>query len=470
MIARKIGGKIAGTIDTPSPGVRMRGMGAAARRATVVLCLGAAGCGTGVDRPAVLMGMSPGMANDELPLAALITGTSFRPTYRFDPVAGTASLDLDGFSARLTPSLGSPTANVETALSDVVWQSETLLQAQVPAGIAAGTYDLVVADPRGQSSRLARAFASLGPDLIPPVVTIASPADDAIVAAGAPVSCVVQADDGFGQVVSLEVTVRTGQTSVSAADCGIAAQAKAPCELTFVAPTPPSSAGVLFVDATAIDGGGNRGTAEIALELVAAPRADAVAPARGSTLGSTLVTVTGANFLSAQQTTVSFGGLAATISAWSPTSMTVETPLHVAGAVDVTVEIGGAVASLPGGFLYVDPPLVRQINPSYGPTSGGTAVSVVGDNFTQATEILIGGAPLTGAIYQTPNRITGFTPPGSSGPPSPVGTYDPVLDSQNYGRATFSYGADGGVPGGTDGGNLPPIPCLSDVGCAGSDP
>jgi hypothetical protein len=462
---------LGGTIDTPSPRVRMRRMGTAARRATAVLYLGALGCGTGVDRPAGLTGMTPGKANDDLPLAALIGGTSFRPAYRFDPVSGSASLDVSGFSARLLPSLGSPTANVETPLSGVVWQSETLLQAQVPPGVAAGTYDLVVADPRGQSSRLTKAFASLGPDLTPPVVTIVRPADGAIVGAGAQVSCVVQADDGLGQIVSLAVTVRTDQASVSAADCSTAAQIKSPCELTFVAPTPtlPSGAGVLYLDATAFDGGGNQGTAEIVLQLVAAPRAIAVSPVRGSTLGSTLVTVSGANFLGPQQTSVSFGGGAATISAWTPTSLTVETPLHVAGPVDVTVEVGGAVSSLPDGFLYVDPPIVRQISPGFGPTAGGTAVSVVGDNFTQATEILIGGAPLAGAGYQSPNRITGLTPPGQLGM-SPVGTYDPVLDSTNYGMAIFTYGAGGDFTGGPDGGGPPPIPCLSDAACAGDGP
>jgi IPT/TIG domain len=461
--------RCAGTIDTPRLRVRMRRMGAAARRATAVLCLGAAGCGTGVDQPMGLMRMTPSVANDELARAALISGTSFRPSYRLDPISGTASVEVDGFSARLAGSVGASAANVETALSGVVWQSETLLQAQLPAGIAAGTYDLVVVDPRGRSSRLPQAFASLGPDLIPPVVTIVSPPDDAIVGAGAQVSCVVQADDGFGQIVSLAVTVRTDQASVSTADCSAAAQTKSPCELTFVAPPPPSSAGVLYVDATAFDAGGNKGMAEIVLELVAAPRVDAVAPARGSTLGSTLVTVTGANFLSPQQTTVSFGGVAATISSWTPTSMTVETPLHVAGAVDVSVELGGAVASLPDGFLYVDPPIVREIVPSYGPPSGGTAVDVLGDNFTQATSILIGGAALTGASYQSPNRITGITPPGQMGM-SPVGTYDPLLDATNYGMAIFSYGADGGSPGGTDGGSPPPIPCLSDAACAGGGP
>src|ERR1700735_177818 len=123
---------LGGSIDTPGPRVRMRRMGPAARGATAVLCLGAVGCGTGVDQPAGLTQMTPGVANDELPLVALIGGTSFRPAYRFDPVSGSASLDVDGFSARLLPSPGSPKANVETALSAVIWQSETLLPGQVP--------------------------------------------------------------------------------------------------------------------------------------------------------------------------------------------------------------------------------------------------------------------------------------------------------------------------------------------------
>jgi large repetitive protein len=413
------------------------------------------------------MRMTPSIANDELPISALISGTSFRPSYSFDPVSGSASLDVNGFHAQLLPSRGSPSANVVTALSGVVWQSETLLQAQVPAGIAAGSYDLVVADPRGQSSRLAQAFASLGPDRIPPMVTIVTPVDDAVVGAGAQVASVVRADDGFGQVVSLEVTVRTDLVSVFAADCSTAAAAKAPCEFTFVAPAAPSGAAALFIDATAIDGGGNAGTAETVLELVPAPQVTSVTPARGSTVGATLVTVTGANFLSGSQTTVTFGGMAATISAATPTSLTVETPLHVAGLVDVTVGIGGAVATVPGGFLYVDPPIVREINPSCGPTAGGTAVSVLGDNFTQATEILIGGAPLSGTSYQSPNRITGLTPPG--GEVSPVGTYDPVLNAQNYGMATFTYGECSDLTGGADAGN-PPIPYLPDAGCAGGCP
>lgn len=462
-----ITGGTSGKTATPVPGVTMRRMGAAARRATAVLCLGMAGCGTGVDQPGQLMGMTPAVANDELPLSAMINGTSFRPSYRFDPMTGSARLEVSGFRAQLVPSPGSPAANVATALAEVVWQSETLLQAQVPAGIAAGTYDLVVADPRGQSSRLALAFVSLGPDRTPPVVTIVTPVADAVVGAGAQVASVVRADDGFGRVVSLEVTVRTDLESVFAADCSTAAAAKAPCELTFVAPAAPNGAAALFIDATAVDGGGNVGMAETVLELVPAPQVTSVTPARGSTVGATLVTVAGANFLGGSQTTVTFGGVAATVGAATPTSLTVETPLHVAGLVDVTVGIGGAVATVPGGFLYVDPPVVRQINPGCGPTAGGTTVIVLGDNFTQATQILIGGAPLSGTTYQSPNRISGLTPPGSE--VSPVGTYDPVLNAQNYGMATFTYGECSDLTGGADAGN-PPIPYRPDAGSGGVGP
>jgi len=52
----------------------------------------------------------------------------------------------------------------------------------------------------------------------------------------------------------------------------------------------------------------------------------------------------------------------------------------------------------------------------------------------------------------------------------PVGTYDPVLDSTNYGMAIFTYGVGGDLTGGSDGGTSPPIPCLSDAACAGGGP
>jgi IPT/TIG domain len=449
--------------------MRRMGTGSSARTATAAVLLAATGCGANVDQPAVLDQMTPSASYYDVALTAIIYGTPFRPTYEFDAVSGNTGIDVHGFSAFLSPSAYSVSTNVKQNLSAVVWEASNMLQAVVPAGIALGTYDLVVRDPRGQTSRLQAAFNSLGPDLTAPVVTIVGPVDDSIVGAQAQVPVVVEVSDGPGQVVSLEVNLRTDATSFPPHDCSAAAQAKTACTFSFMAPSPTSGASEMFIDATATDSGGNVGTAETVVELVPAPVATSLSPASGSTAGGTSVTLLGANFL-AGETSVAFDGAPASITTGSATSFTVLTPPHIAGLVNVTVETGGAPATFSTKFLYVDPPIVRAITPAYGPVAGGTAVRVVGDNFNQGTQISIGGLPLEASAFDNANLIEGVTPVGSG--PSLVGAFDPILTAGTIGPVVFNYGADGGIPtgspGGLDGGV--PIPCLVDAGCSGGGP
>ncbi len=438
-------------------------MGLSARNATAALLLSATGCGATANQPPVIGQMTPSMANSDLQLQAIILGTSFRPIYEFDAVSGDPEIDVNGFSAFLSPSGSPDPTNPGVTLSGVTWEAEDMLQAVVPPGIPLGTYDLLVRDPRGQSSRLREAFDSLGPDLIPPIVTIASPPDDGTVGARAEVAVVVQVNDGAGQVVSLGVNVRTDTGTLFPYDCSTAAKARTACAFSFTAPNPQSNPAVLYIDATAIDGGGNVGKAETLLDLVPAPAATSLAPGRGSVFGGSSVTVLGANFL-AGATGVMFDGLLARVTDQSITSIAVVTPPHVAGKVDVTVEIGGAAVTVPGGFLYVDPPIVREISPSGGPVTGGTAVRIVGDNFSQATEVRIGETPLLGTTFQNANLIEGFTPPGTG--VAVVTTSDPILDAEAFGMARFTYRSDAAVTVGTDAADtgLTPGPDAADTG------
>lgn len=459
------------TIETGTPRVRMRrmGTGSSVRAATAAVLLAATGCGASVDQPAVLDQMTPSASYNDVALTSILYGTPFRPTYEFDAVSGNTGVDVHGFSAFLSPSAFSVSTNVRQNLSAVVWEASNMLQAVVPAGIALGTYDLVVRDPRGQTSRLQAAFNSLGPDLTAPVVTIVGPVDDSVVGAQAQVAVVVEVSDGPGLVVGLGVSVRTGAAPFLAHDCSAAAQAKTACTFSFTAPSPTGSASAMFIDATATDAGANVGTAEAVVKLVPAPVATSLSPISGSTLGGTSVTLLGANFL-AVETSVAFDGTVASTTAESATSLTVLTPPHVAGLVDVTVATGGAPATFPTKFLYVDPPIVRAISPAYGPVAGGTAVRVVGDNFNQGTQISIGGLPLEASTFDNANLIEGVTPPGSGA--SLVGAFDPILYAGTTGPIFFNYGADGGIPtgppDGLDGGV--PIPCLVDAGCSGGGP
>lgn len=64
--------------------------------------------------------------------------------------------------------------------------------------------------------------------------------------------------------------------------------------------------------------------------------------------------------------TVTVGGVPATVTAWDETSMTIVTPAHAAGLVDVVVARGSESFALSGGYEYIDPnaPVTPPVVPS----------------------------------------------------------------------------------------------------------
>lgn len=76
-----------------------------------------------------------------------------------------------------------------------------------------------------------------------------------------------------------------------------------------------------------------------------------LSPDTGSTDGGTIVTVNGGNFM--EGATVTFGGDAATVITVTPNWISVATPAHATGAVDVTVtNPDGQRSTLPDSFTY----------------------------------------------------------------------------------------------------------------------
>lgn len=61
-------------------------------------------------------------------------------------------------------------------------------------------------------------------------------------------------------------------------------------------------------------------------------------------------------------------------------------------------------------------PMVSGIRPSDGPSTGGTAVTLSGTNFTPDTTITIGGNPATDVVFVTAEMLTARTPAGTLGP------------------------------------------------------
>ncbi len=62
-------------------------------------------------------------------------------------------------------------------------------------------------------------------------------------------------------------------------------------------------------------------------------------------------------------------------------------------------------------------PVITNVNPNFGPISGGTSVTITGLNFTGATAVLFGSTPAVSFIVNSDTSITAVSPPG-------VGTVD----------------------------------------------
>ena len=122
---------------------------------------------------------------------------------------------------------------------------------------------------------------------------------------------------------------------------------------------------------------------------VPAPSIASIAPSFGSPGGGTTVTIFGSNLTGV--TVVTFGGVAATsLTVVSDVDITVVTPAHDAGAVDVVVTTPGGSATDAAAFTFGLPPSILSLDPATGPATGGTLVTITGSAFTGSTEVQFG--------------------------------------------------------------------------------
>ena len=272
--------------------------------------------------PPTLSGVTPAIGATSGGLGVTITGT--------------------GFTAGATVSIGGAAATAVAAAS------ATSITATTPPH-AAGSADVVVTNPDGQSGRLAGAFNYETPVSAPPAVTAIGPSSGP--AAGG--TSVTVSGGGFapGATVSFGTTP-AGAVSVASAT-------------TITAMAPAGSAGSVDVVVTNADG--QSGRLSRAYTYVASapppppppapagPSLSAIAPTSTTTAGGAALTLTGSGFSAGA--TVSLGGTAASsVVVASGTSITAVAPPHAAGAVDVVVtNADGQSARLNGGFTYTAP-------------------------------------------------------------------------------------------------------------------
>ncbi|HWN10825.1 MAG TPA: IPT/TIG domain-containing protein [Pyrinomonadaceae bacterium] len=185
--------------------------------------------------------------------------------------------------------------------------------------------------------------------------------------------------------------------------------------------------------------------------IIANTEITSISPTRGPVAGNTLVNIFGKGF--APGCNVKFGnsdGLNTLV--LGSTQIQASTPSGVAGPIDVKVKNTGVPgATLSNGFTYDPPvgPMISSINPSRGPVTGNTAVTIAGANFDPQVNVKFG--EIDGVITQkSANQIVVNSPPALATGAVQLKVKNPTLPAV---IGTFTY----------DPPALPPGPMISSV-------
>src|SRR5439155_14638831 len=129
----------------------------------------------------------------------------------------------------------------------------------------------------------------------------------------------------------------------------------------------------------------------------------------GPSTGGTAVAITGTNFVNGA--TVAFGANAGTgVSVVNSTTITATSPATITlGIADVRVTTSGGTSpnAAADDFTYTAvTPTVTSINPTSGPTGGGTSVVITGTGFVTGATVRFGSTSAAGAVVNSPTQIT----------------------------------------------------------------
>jgi IPT/TIG domain len=284
------------------------------------------------------------------------------------------------------------------ATSVTVNSTGTSITATSPPG--SGTVDVTVTTPSGTSATSSADQFTYGTP--PPTVSSVSPSGGTV--AGG--TSVVITGTGF-----------TGATAVTFG--GVAATIGTVSATSITATTPAHGAGAVNVQVTTPAGtgtGGNLYTYGASL-----PTVTSISPTSGTTLGGTIVTITGTGFSGTPLVTIN-GIAAGNVIVTSPTTLTAVTPAGTGTNDPVTVTTSVGPSSAANIYSFVAPtgpptpaPTVNSggVTPNSGPTSGGTVITITGTNLTGTTSVTVGGNAATGVHVVSSTTVTATTPPGT---------------------------------------------------------
>lgn len=356
------------------------------------------------------------------PVSPVVTGVS--PTGGSTAGGDTVTITGTGFTGATGVDFG--TGNAATNVKVV---SSTTITATAPPG--SGTVDVTVTGPNGTSTTSSADHYTFSAPVTAPTITGISPT-------GGPAAGSTSVDiTGTGFTGATQVDFGAGNPAVTY-------KVNSATDITAVSPAGTAGATV-NVTVTGPNGTSAKSSAD-QFTYQSGPVITGVSPDTGSTDGGTKVTVSGTGFSGALD--VYFGlNQASSFTVTSNTSITATSPPGAPGAVDITVVTPNGFTSpvTADTFTYVQPaPVLKAINPSSGPTTGGTTVTLTGTDLGGVTAVAFG--PNAGTITgNTATSVTVTSPAGKAGATSVTITTGGGISNAE----TFTY--------------VPPAPTLTKI-------
>lgn len=179
------------------------------------------------------------------------------------------------------------------------------------------------------------------------------------------------------------------------------------------------------------------------------PAVSEVSPQAGRAGGGSILTIRGQNFT--DRTTVSIGGVAATLTDFDVDFITCVSPPGAAGARELVVDDEGLVAM--STFGYLAPPAVSDVSPPRGAVAGGVPITIFGSDFGFAGDgvaraVTLGGQAVAELTLTAEGALSFVAPPAAApGPAALVVTVDGVSTTvPNAFWYTDALGAEGAPP------------------------
>ena len=289
----------------------------------------------------------------------------------------------------------------------VKWASAQRVEVSLPALDRVGWIDVEVSNPDQQSHRLEAAYELLGP----PRLSTVQPR---------------QGSNAGGEVLTLTGLgfERGCEVSVGSFPARTTWESE-----TTVRAVAPARALAEAVDVVLTNPDGQSASIECAFTYVArrAPVITGMVPATGPTTGGTGVIVRGEHLDAV--TEVRVGGERASFKSRAGELAFVTPPRGRDGAADVEFRTGdGASTVQKNAFQYspVPPPAIRSVTPNRVAVSGGTEVTIAGENFAAGAVVLVDGEPVAATKVRDASTIVFKAPAGPSGVMSDVAVRSPT--------------------------------------------